>query len=117
MTVSDNVWCYAGPSVGEQLNFICQVSCASGPETATNGTQKNVNSSSIPPPSYFTPPYSINNGNQQLTISTKTLPVTARHHDGSLEYNVHNLYGLYETIATYNELVNTRQKRPFILTR
>ena len=71
----------------------------------------------VPPSSYFTPPFAINNGNSQLPISTKTLPVTASHYDGTLEYNVHNMYGLYYTKASYQGLVNLRQKRPFILTR
>ena len=71
----------------------------------------------VPPASYFTPPFAINNGNSQLPISTKTLAVTASHFDGTLEYNVHNLYGLYMAQATYQGLVKLRQKRPFILTR
>lgn len=103
--------------MGEQLRFICQVGCQSGRDTATNGSTSNTNQSSIPPESYFTVPYSINNGNQQLTLSTKTLAVTVAHHDGELEYNLHNLYGLYEVIATYRQLITMRQKRPFILTR
>lgn len=103
--------------MGVQLRFICQVGCQSGVETATNGTQRNRNASSIPPASYFTPPYAINNGNEQLAVSTKTLAITVSHHDGELEYNLHNLYGLYQIIASYNQLIEIRNRRPFILTR
>ena len=71
----------------------------------------------VPPSSYFTPPFAINNGNNQLPISTKTMPVTASHYDGTLEYNVHNLYNLYYTKASFEGLANLRKKRPFILTR
>ncbi|XP_076060540.1 lysosomal alpha-glucosidase-like [Oratosquilla oratoria] len=35
----------------------------------------------------------------------------------SIHYNVHNLYGLSETIATHKALVKIRQKRPFIISR
>lgn len=108
----------AGPSVGVQLNFVCQVSCASGPETATNSSGgRPANAADIPSDSIFNPPYAINNGNQQLVLGTKSLPVTAVHHDGEIEYNLHNLYGLYEVIASYRQLITMRQRRPFILTR
>lgn len=103
--------------MGEQLRFICQVTCQSGADTATNGSSSNSNSSAVPPAAIFDPPYDINNGNQQLTLSTKTLAVTVAHKDGELEYNLHNLYGLYEVIASYKKLATMRQKRPFILTR
>ncbi|KAK9790964.1 hypothetical protein WJX73_005820 [Symbiochloris irregularis] len=108
-----------GSSVGVQLRFICQVPCQSGVQTATNGSDgaRNTNASSIPAAGYFSPPYAINNGNSQLPLSTKTLATTVTHHNGELEYNLHNLYGIQENIATYNELINLRGKRPFILTR
>ena len=71
----------------------------------------------VPPSSYFTPPFAINNGNNQLPISTKTMPVTASHYDGTLEYDVHNLYSLYMAKASYQGLANLRKLRPFVLTR
>ena len=55
--------------MGEQNQFICQVSCQSGPSVATNGTRNG--NSTVPPASYFTPPFAINNGNSQLPVSTK----------------------------------------------
>ena len=53
----------------------------------------------------------------QANISDKTLAVTARHYDGTLEYNVHNLYGAYEVKATAEALRAIRNKRHFIFTR
>ena len=53
----------------------------------------------------------------QANISDKTLPVTARHYDGTLEYNVRNLYGAYEVKATAEALRAIRSKRHFIFTR
>lgn len=67
--------------------------------------------------SYFTPPYAINNGDNAYNISYKTVAVTAYHYDGTLEYNAHNLYGMYETLATAAALQKLRNKRQFILTR
>lgn len=54
---------------------------------------------------------------RQVDLSYKTLPVTATHFDGTLEYNVHNLYSLYEVIATAAALQRLRNRRQFILTR
>ena len=71
----------------------------------------------VPPAGYFSPPYAINNGNSQLPLGTQTLAVTASHYDGTLEYNAHNLYGLYFAKASYEGLQKLRNKRPFILTR
>ena len=67
--------------------------------------------------SYFNPPYQVNNGDNRYNTSYKTVAVTATHYDGTLEYNAHNLYGMYETLATANALQKLRNKRQFILTR
>ena len=53
----------------------------------------------------------------QANISDKTLAVTSHHYDGTLEYNVHNLYGAYEVKATAEALRAIRNKRHFIFTR
>ena len=52
-----------------------------------------------------------------MNISIKTLPVTSSHFDGTLEYEAHNLYGLYQCKATAEALRTIRQKRHFIFTR
>lgn len=52
-----------------------------------------------------------------MNISIKTLAVTASHFDGTLEYEVHNLYALYQAKATAEALRAIRQKRHFIFTR
>lgn len=53
----------------------------------------------------------------QMNISIKTLAVTSSHFDGTLEYEAHNLYGLYQCKATADALRAIRQKRHFIFTR
>ena len=40
-----------------------------------------------------TPPYSINNQGNKVTLNVKTLDMTAVHYGGALEYNAHNLFG------------------------
>jgi alpha-glucosidase (family GH31 glycosyl hydrolase) len=66
-----------------------------------------------------TPPYAIANNNVRLPLSFRTMPVTARHRDGTLQYNTHNIYGLSQAAATswaLDELFEGR-KRSFVLTR
>ena len=65
---------------------------------------------------YRDPPYRIENAHGQL-LGHNTIGTTARHADGSLEYNAHNLYGLSEAVATHTALEKITGKRPFILTR
>jgi alpha-glucosidase (family GH31 glycosyl hydrolase) len=43
--------------------------------------------------------------------------MSAKHVDGQLQYNTHNLYGLSEAAATQWALQEITGKRPFILTR
>ncbi|XP_064599991.1 lysosomal alpha-glucosidase-like isoform X2 [Liolophura sinensis] len=50
------------------------------------------------------------------TLRSYTLCATAQQHWG-LHYNVHSLYGLTETNATYSALKTVRGKRPFIISR
>jgi len=47
----------------------------------------------------------------------QTLPVSARHWDGALEYDMHNLYGHAMALATHRALQAVTGRRPFILTR
>ncbi|XP_033124429.1 lysosomal alpha-glucosidase-like isoform X2 [Anneissia japonica] len=47
---------------------------------------------------------------------SKTLCMTAKHYTG-LHYNLHNLYGYSEMVATHQVLINIRNKRPFIISR
>jgi hypothetical protein len=64
------------------------------------------------------PPYAVTNNNVRLPLSFRTLPVTARHGDGSLEYDAHNLYGLAQAAVTARALARLApHRRPFVLTR
>ncbi|CAG8606975.1 13228_t:CDS:2 [Funneliformis caledonium] len=65
------------------------------------------------------PPYKINNGAVRLPLDESTLAMDAVHHNGFLEYDVHNLFGHMESMITYNILSKRirKGKRPFIITR
>lgn len=85
----------------------CQLTCDTPDDLAKLTPQQEL---------YRDPPYRINNANGQL-LGHKTIGTTARHADGSLEYDAHNLYGLSEAVATHSALEKITGKRPFILTR
>lgn len=67
-----------------------------------------------PPSSLETPPYlpGVNGGK----LNYHTLCMTANHSVG-LHYNVHQLYGLTESMVTNFALATIRAKRPFIISR
>ncbi|KAK9822226.1 hypothetical protein WJX81_001471 [Elliptochloris bilobata] len=96
-------------------DFVCMLNCDMGPDAGRNVTL--MANATLPAASIFEPPYAINSGNRQLDLSYKTLPVTASHFDGTLEYNVHNLFSMYEVMATAAALQRLRNRRQFILTR
>lgn len=62
------------------------------------------------------PPYTINNVQGDLAVHA--VSPNATHADGTLEYDVHNLFGHQILVATYNALLNIFPgKRPFIIGR
>eukprot|EP00252_Welwitschia_mirabilis_P005561 TRINITY_DN1602_c0_g2_i1.p1 TRINITY_DN1602_c0_g2~~TRINITY_DN1602_c0_g2_i1.p1 ORF type:complete len:511 (-),score=63.16 TRINITY_DN1602_c0_g2_i1:199-1731(-) len=63
------------------------------------------------------PPYRINGSGEERPIGNKTVPASAVHYDGTIEYNAHNLYGISEAIMTQTALKKVRKQRPFVLTR
>jgi alpha-glucosidase (family GH31 glycosyl hydrolase) len=63
------------------------------------------------------PPYMINNCGNECPLHTKTLDVDAMHYGQLTEYDVHNLYGTTETIATRVALENVRGKRALVIAR
>lgn len=63
------------------------------------------------------PPYRINYAGTRRNLGMFTIATSARHNNGVLEYDAHNLYGLSEAIVTAKALRTVLNKRPFILSR
>lgn len=64
------------------------------------------------------PPYAINNFQGDHDIGTHDVSPNATHADGTLEYDIHNLYGYTQEIATFEALLNIEpKKRPFLISR
>eukprot|EP00884_Botryococcus_braunii_P020446 jgi/Botrbrau1/7085/Bobra.0165s0107.1 len=111
--------CVDPGGVGPRNDFVCELKCANGPDAFSDIFPQN--RSSVPA-GIFDPPFSINNANGQRPLSEKTIAVTASHYDGTLEYDVHNLFSYYEVNATFQVLqdlpkADGKRSRPFILTR
>lgn len=66
---------------------------------------------------YDIPTYKINHEGTYEGLGYRTAAMTVKHYDGTIEYNVHNLYGLSEAIATNKAMTIVREKRPFVLSR
>ncbi|XP_048244679.1 lysosomal alpha-glucosidase-like [Haliotis rufescens] len=79
------------------------------PSNFKDGSETGCGSNTLENPPY-TPP--LDGG----SITAKTLCMSAKFHEG-LHYNLHNLYGYFESRVTYSVLKNILQKRPFILSR
>ncbi|KAK9845865.1 hypothetical protein WJX81_004565 [Elliptochloris bilobata] len=110
-------YCVDQGNVAPNNTFVCSLQCASGKHVLPNGMAAN---SSVPD-GVFAPPYAIANwdsaGNARRPLGEKTLAVSVRHYDRTLEYDVHNLYPLFQAAATAQALQRLRGKRSFILSR
>ncbi|KAK4212597.1 putative alpha/beta-glucosidase agdC [Rhypophila decipiens] len=71
----------------------------------------------LPGRNLFHPPfYKI--GNHWGDISSNTLFTNVSNHDGTYQYDTHNLYGTMMATASYNALLaRSPNKKPFVLTR
>lgn len=102
----------AGAEIEANNKFVCELECASGP-AALSGK-----AAPVPiPAGIWSPPYAINNGDAEVPLAVKTLPPTAVHAGGVLEYDVHNLYAHYQSMATATALTALNNKRHFLFTR
>ncbi len=103
--------------MNEASNF-CDGQCT----TDTTHASSSSSSSSSPTlthtyPAINNPPYRINNGANSLPLNTKAIDVDATHARGLVEYDVHSLFGLGESIATKRALESVTKKRSFVLSR
>ena len=71
-----------------EISNFCNGECNSVSQEPTDGLQFDPNN----------PPYKINNqGNTNTALNIKTLDMDAAHYGNLLEYNTHNLFGMYRT--------------------
>ncbi|KAI3404710.2 hypothetical protein KGF56_002478 [Candida oxycetoniae] len=64
------------------------------------------------------PPYAINNAQSDHDLATHAVAMNATHHDGTVMYDVRNIYGFLQNKAIYRGLVELHpNKRPFIIGR
>ena len=73
--------CSCAGHVPAHNDMLCTLSCVSGVNDTANLTHA-ANAPNISA-GLFSPPYAINNGNEQLPLNTRTIPVTASHFDGA----------------------------------
>lgn len=63
------------------------------------------------------PPYDVSNGNTRLPLGHNTAAMSAAHHDGSLQYDSHNIYGLQQAYVSHPVMASITGRRPFVLSR
>lgn len=66
---------------------------------------------------YNNPPYAINNCGNRAALNVKTTSMDCVHYNNISEYDVHNLFGFMEGIATRTALETFYNKRSFVLSR
>lgn len=81
---------------------------------ARHGASSKYHSSTFAPNN---PPYRINNGGDGNPLNTLTLDADAVHGQGWIEYDVHNMYGLGESIATNAALESSMNTRSLVISR
>jgi len=116
----DGLWI----DMNEAASF-CFGSCGTGkpedvipplPWDLPNPPQDPIYSGDEPDFNYLNPQYSINN--RAGNLSDRTIQTNATHHGGILEYDVHNLYGHMEAIATREALLKINPtNKPFLIGR
>lgn len=85
--------CWYDPAVPCDVLDVCCMTCDNRPEVLTR---------------WDNPPYKINGYGHKVPIYTRTIAMTAQHHDGSRMYDTHNLYGMAEGQVTFAALQKVR---------
>ncbi|KAL6777600.1 AGL1 [Auxenochlorella protothecoides x Auxenochlorella symbiontica] len=91
--------------LGKDPQWVCHLECWEA--QGLNSTQAG----------WAHPPYDIANGLARSPLGYKVMSVLNSHHDGSSEYDAHQLYSLAQTRVTAAAVESIRRKRPFILSR
>ncbi|KAF9269738.1 hypothetical protein L218DRAFT_1072524 [Marasmius fiardii PR-910] len=112
--VTDYPECYDPVKFGPSGNMT--VNGTSTCQSSDSLSKRDVQSSSQTEFDVNNPPYAIHNGNGRLSIGT--VASNATHADGTIDINVHNLFGLMEERATHLALQQLQPgKRPFLISR
>lgn len=104
----------SGPYWTNEIRLFRDLLAVDGLWIDMNEAANFITSPSNPNSTFDNPLYRFNNGKN---INDRAIPVTAYHYGNLSEYNVHNLFGHMESIATHAALLNVTGKRPFVLSR
>ena len=96
----------SAPSLNDkEPQWVCHLECWDA--QGLNDTQR----------AWQQPPYQVANSLARLPLGFRVMSVLNTHHDGTVEYNAHQLYSLAQNQATAAAVRDIKGKRPFVLSR